>query len=85
MQQPPLTIEQQRLLLRRREEGWKAANDDQAAAARARTEAEKWAIADELQRLSDGYRGRHSITPSDPYKHGLVVQQRWFARLSRRA
>jgi hypothetical protein len=79
-----LTIDQQRDYIRRLEEGWKAANDDQAAGARARSEAEKWAVADELQQMSDSLTHRHQPPPADESGNGLVEQQRLFMKLSRR-
>lgn len=80
MDTPPRTLEVQRELLRRREEGWRKANEIQAEEARNRTEAEKWAVADELQQAADSLTDRHEIPKGNPDEHGLVVQQRIFAR-----
>jgi hypothetical protein len=79
-----MTIAQQRDYVRRLAEGWKAANEDQAAGARARSEAEKWAVADELQRMSESLTNRHHPPSADASGHGLVEQQRLFMKLARR-
>ena len=81
MQPAPLTIAQQRDYVRRLAEGWKAANRDQAASARARGEGEKWAVADELQRMSESLINRHHPLSADASMHGMVEQQRLFMKL----
>jgi hypothetical protein len=84
MQPAPLTIAQKRDYVRRLAEGWKAANIDQAAGARARGEGEKWAVADELQRMSESLANRHYPLSADASLHGMVEQQRLFMKLARR-
>lgn len=78
-----MTIEQQRDYVRRLQEGWKAASEDQAASARARNETDKFLIADDLQQMSDSIRDRHNLPETDASTHGLVEQQRYFAKLAR--
>jgi hypothetical protein len=84
MKSAPLTVAQQRDYVRCLAEGWKAANMDQAAGARARHEGEKWAVADELQRMSASLTNRHHPLSADASMHGMVEQQRLFMKLARR-
>lgn len=83
MKSEPLSLEQQRAYVQAWKKYGPLLEEMKADEARARTEAEKWADAQDVQ-LAGEDRALARRSPEDFEQHGLVIQQRYFMKLHRR-